>query len=66
MVKVQMFDVQGRLIRTLLDESRAAGYHDVEIDGHDANGNKLASGIYYISVQSSVDGKTMKAVTILK
>ena len=67
MVKVQMYDVQGRLIRTLMDESSAAaGYHDVTIDGHDANGSKLASGIYYVKVRSSVDGEIMKAITILK
>jgi PKD repeat protein len=67
MVKVAMYDVQGRLIRTLMDESSAAaGYHDVEIDGHDANGSKLASGIYYVKIQSASDGQLTKAVTILK
>ena len=67
MVKVQMYDVQGRMIRTLMDESNAAaGYHDVTIDGHDANGSKLASGIYYVKIHSSVDGQVTKAVTILK
>jgi PKD repeat protein len=67
MVKVEMYDVQGRLIRTLMDESSAAaGYHDVEINGHDANGSRLASGIYYVKVRSSVDGDVTKAVTILK
>jgi PKD repeat protein len=67
MVKVQMFDVQGRLIRTLMDESTsAAGYHDVTIDGHDANGLKLASGVYYVKVRTSFDGDITKAVTILK
>jgi flagellar hook assembly protein FlgD len=66
MVKVQMFDVQRRL-RTLMDESNAAaGYHDVTIDGHDASGSRLASGIYYIKIRSSVDGEETKAVTILK
>jgi PKD repeat protein len=67
MVKVEMFDVQGRLIRTLMNESSAAaGYHDVEIDGHDANGRKLGSGIYYVKIRSSVDGDATKAITILK
>ena len=66
MVRVQMFDVQGRLIRTLMDESSApAGYHDVTIDGKDANGNRLASGVYYLKIHS-VDGEVSKAITILK
>jgi PKD repeat protein len=67
MVKVQMFDVQGRMIRTLMDESNAAaGYHDVTIDGSDANGSRLASGIYFVKIHSSADGQVTKAVTILK
>jgi PKD repeat protein len=37
--KVQLFDMQGRLIKTLLDEpNTVAGYHDVRIDGRDATG----------------------------
>jgi len=62
-----MYDVQGRLIRTLMDDSRATGgYHDVSIDGYDANGERLASGMYYVKIRSSVDGEIVKAVTILK
>jgi PKD domain/FlgD Ig-like domain/Putative Ig domain len=66
-LRVGLYDLHGRLVRTLLDESNAAaGYHDVTIDGHDANGGRLASGIYYVKVQSSVDGEVTKAITILK
>ncbi|HET9252234.1 MAG TPA: putative Ig domain-containing protein [Candidatus Eisenbacteria bacterium] len=66
-VTVQMFDVQGRLIRTLMDEtSAAAGHHDVTIEGTDANGARLASGVYYVRIRSSADGEVLKAVTILK
>ena len=65
-VKVQIFDTRGRLVRTLMDQpSAAAGYHDVSIDGRDAGGNRLASGVYYVQIQS-VDGKEAKAITILK
>jgi PKD repeat protein len=66
-VKVQLFDVQGRLIKTLMDESAAvAGYHDVRIDGRDNSGNRLASGVYYVMIQSAWDGKETKSITILK
>jgi len=64
--KVQLFDMQGRLIKTLLDEpNTVAGYHDVRIDGRDATGNRLASGVYYAKIQS-VEGTEAKAITILK
>jgi len=66
-VRVGLYDVQGRLIRTLLEDSAAqAGYHDVTIDGRDNQGNRLASGVYYVMIQSEVDGKVTKAITILK
>jgi hypothetical protein len=65
-VKVDMFDIQGRLVRSLLDESfMAAGYHDVKIDGHGRNGEKLASGIYFVR-GVSVDGVFKLTITILK
>jgi len=64
--KVQLFDMHGRLIKTLLDDATTtAGYHDVRIDGRDAMGNKLASGVYYVKIQS-VEGTEAKAITILK
>jgi PKD repeat protein len=66
-VKVQMFDVQGRLIRTLLDERNAdMGEHNLTIDGRAANGSKLASGVYFVRVQSQYDGSVTKSITILK
>jgi PKD domain/FlgD Ig-like domain/Putative Ig domain len=66
-VRVSLYDLHGRLVRTLMDEPLvAAGYHDVTIDGQDMNGSRLASGIYYVKVRSSADGEMTKAVTILK
>jgi hypothetical protein len=66
-VRIEMYDVQGRLIRALMNEANTgAGSHHVTIDGHDANGGSLASGIYHIRVRSSSDGEVVKAITILK
>ena len=64
--RVQLFDTQGRLVKTLMDEPTAvAGYHDILIDGKDRAGNRLASGVYYVKIQS-VEGTDSKAITILK
>jgi PKD repeat protein len=66
-VKVQMFDLHGRLVRTLMESSSApAGYHDVAIDGLDARGQRMASGMYYLLIRTSADGEERKAITILK
>jgi PKD repeat protein len=66
-MKVQMFDLQGRLVKTLADESMApAGYHDITIDGRNANGNRVASGLYFVKVWTQFDGSEVKSFTVLK
>jgi len=65
-VLVQLFDVRGRLVRTLRDEGdAAAGYHDVRIDGTDSNGTRLSSGVYYVRIRAGAE-EERKAITILK
>jgi chitodextrinase len=65
-VLVQLFDVRGRLLRTLRDEAdAAAGYHDVRIDGTTANGTRLSSGIYYIRIRAGAE-EERRTITILK
>ncbi|MEK7315999.1 MAG: PKD domain-containing protein, partial [Candidatus Eisenbacteria bacterium] len=66
-VKVQMFDLNGRLVRTLLDERNvAAGYSDVTIDGRTNTGSRIASGIYFVKITTEFDGVVTKALTVLK
>ena len=65
-VKVELFDIAGRMVRTILDErSRGAGLHEVRIDGRGQRGEALASGIYFIRGVTA-DGEFRKAITILK
>jgi len=65
-VRVDLFDVQGRLVRRLVDEpALAAGTHQGTIDGRGSHGEKLPSGIYYIRGTSS-DGEFKQLITILK
>jgi hypothetical protein len=66
-IRVQMFDPQGRLVKTIADEPVAmAGYHDYTIDGRSGNGTKLASGVYFVKVWSEHDGNEVQRITILK
>jgi hypothetical protein len=65
-VRIDMFDVQGRLVRRLVDAAAVtAGTHDVKIDGRGERGEKLPSGVYYIRGTSS-EGAFKHLVTILK
>ncbi|MDD4857911.1 MAG: FlgD immunoglobulin-like domain containing protein, partial [Candidatus Krumholzibacteria bacterium] len=47
MVTVKVYDVSGRLVRTLVDGAQSAGQHTVRWDGRNDNGQSAASGIYF-------------------
>jgi hypothetical protein len=65
-VRVALYDLSGRLVRNLMQESFAsAGDHDVTIDGRDENGEKLSSGVYFYNIKTA-DGSVSGRVTILK
>ncbi len=45
-VQLAIYDVNGRLVRTLVDGNRVAGVHEVTWDGMDDAGRAVASGVY--------------------
>ena len=51
-VTLNIFDVSGRLVRTLVNENRAAASYTVTWDGTDNRGGKAASGAYYYRLQT--------------
>ena len=62
---LRVFDVQGRMVRTLVDSYLAAGPRTVEWDGRDDRGRPLASGTYYMRLQGG-GTYTSKIVNLLK
>ena len=51
--RVNLYDIRGRLVRSVMDVSDApSGYHSVRIDGRNAGGAKLASGVYFYRVET--------------
>jgi len=46
-VRLDVYDVAGRLVTTLLDGVPGAGEHVVRWDGREAGGRSVASGIYF-------------------
>jgi hypothetical protein len=43
---LKVYDVRGRLVRTLIDEVRPAGSNKLEWDGRNNAGQRVASGVY--------------------
>ena len=46
-VRLQILDVSGRLVRSLLDGPTASGFHAVRWDGHNERGEQVDSGVYF-------------------
>lgn len=63
-VTIEIFNLLGRKVRTLVDEVKPAGRHSVEWDGIDQNGAAAASGIYLYRIQAGdfVETKKMSLI----
>jgi hypothetical protein len=63
-VEVALYDVAGRLVRSLVSGPVAAGAHDVVWDGRDDAGQRVASGVYLARVKSPGASLTRRVVVL--
>lgn len=63
--RLSVFDVNGRLVKTLLDGFQPAGGQTVEWDGRDAQGARVSSGFYVIRLEF-IDGVQSRPVKIVR
>ncbi|MGQ0720998.1 MAG: FlgD immunoglobulin-like domain containing protein [Candidatus Eiseniibacteriota bacterium] len=63
-VDLAVYDVSGRLVRTLLEGPMAAGRHVADWDGRDAEGRKVSSGVYFYRIVAGADRAERKMVRL--
>jgi flagellar hook assembly protein FlgD len=63
-VSIGIYDAAGRLVRTLVDESRPAGNFTIEWNGRDQRGRAVASGIYFYRMTAGSFNDTKKMVLL--
>jgi hypothetical protein len=63
-VTVDVFNTAGRRVEKLFDGTRDAGVHVVEWDGRDQVGGRVASGIYFVRLESGNEVRTARVVHI--
>jgi hypothetical protein len=63
-VRLEVFNILGRKIRTLQDEDQMAGNNEVTWDGRDDEGNEVASGIYLYKLEAGDLSQSKKMVLI--
>jgi len=63
-VSLKVYDLTGRLVRTLLNEEIEAGSHTVIWDGRGGSGAKVSSGVYFIRFKSGKFYETRKVLFV--
>ncbi len=63
--KLQVFNVQGRLVKTLIDGEMEAGSHAVEWHATDDSGAPVASGVYLYRL-TTAQGSVTKKMSLVK
>jgi len=64
-VKVNVFDNSGRLVKSLTNQAYSANQHQISWAGTDLNGKKLDPGIYFV-IAETTEGVYTEKVIILK
>ena len=64
-VRLNVYNIRGQLVRTLVNSAMTAGSHTVRWDGLDNHGVKVASGVYVYSIKAG-EFVQAKKMTMLK
>ncbi|RMH71615.1 MAG: T9SS C-terminal target domain-containing protein [Gemmatimonadetes bacterium] len=65
-VRLNIYDVQGRLITTLVDQTQPAGTYQLVWNGTDAQGQAVRSGVYFYRLDTSSGFRARKSMVLLK
>lgn len=63
-IRLDVFDVDGRWVESIANDIFEAGSYDVEWDGCDAAGRKVAAGVYLIRMQAD-EFKAVQKIVIM-
>ncbi len=64
-VTLRVYDVEGRLVRTLVNGALPAGGHEATWRGDDDDGRRAASGLYFYRLQTP-SGDLVRKMTLVK
>jgi flagellar hook assembly protein FlgD len=63
-VALRVYDVSGRVLRTLVEGTRGPGWHHVEWDGRDASGSAVSAGIYLLRIEAGAWSEVEKVALV--
>jgi len=56
-ISLRVYDVGGRLVKTLVDDRRDPGRYKVTWDGKDNEGREVLSGVYFYRLSAGNQGR---------
>ena len=63
-VRLNVFNIRGQLVRTLVDKSQGPGTYNVNWDGADNKGRQISSGVYFYRLVADDFVSTRKMVVL--
>ena len=63
-VVIKVVDLLGKEVRTLVEEEKNAGYHEVVWNGLDSHGSSVASGVYFYTMKAGTFTETRKLLLL--
>ena len=63
-VKLEIYNILGQRIRTLVDKDQAIGLHRIQWDGKDDRGLKASSGVYIYRLKAGTFNESKKMLLL--
>ena len=63
-VLIWVFDINGRLVKTLANAQMQPGTHQLTWDANDEEGNNISAGIYFLRIETKDYAETKKLSVI--
>jgi hypothetical protein len=63
-VSLRIYDISGKLVKTLIDEEKDAGYHSVIWDGTGDDGASVNSGVYFYKIETDGHSDVKRCVML--
>ena len=63
-INLSIYDINGKLVKSLLNQNMEQGYHSIAWDGTNNNNMSVSSGTYFCKLISSTNQKQIKLLLI--
>ena len=63
-VTLEVYDIAGAHVATLIDEAKPAGHYEIQWNGRDDSSRPVASGVYFVRLSVPGHASTSKLVLL--